>query len=68
MIGSGAYLRLPPEALRPEGRLRWVQTTTAGVDHVVTPDLFAATHVTLTCIKGPPGPMMAEHAVLLMCV
>jgi phosphoglycerate dehydrogenase-like enzyme len=43
-----------------------VQTTTAGVDQAVPPDLLAAEHVTITCIKGPPGPLMAEHAVLLM--
>ena len=46
--------------------MRWVQTTTAGVDQLVTPALLAADHVTITCIKGPPGPLMAEHAVLLM--
>ena len=51
---------------KPGARLRWVQTTTAGVDQAVPPDLLAAGHVTLTCIKGPPGPLMAEHAVLLM--
>jgi phosphoglycerate dehydrogenase-like enzyme len=66
VIGSRPYLRLSPEVLRPEGRLRWVQTTTAGVDHVLNPELIAAEHVMITCIKGPPGPLMAEHAVLLM--
>lgn len=66
VIGSRPYLKLSPEVLKPEGRLRWVQTTTAGVDQVVTPDLLAADHVTITCIKGPPGPLMAEHAILLM--
>lgn len=66
VIGSRPYLRLPPEVLRPEGRLRWVQTTTAGVDHVLNPELIAAEHVMITCIKGPPGPLMAEHAILLM--
>ncbi len=66
VIGSRPYLKLSSEVLKPEGRLRWVQTTTAGVDQVVTPDLLAAAHVTITCIKGPPGPLMAEHAVLLM--
>ena len=66
VIGSPPYLKLSREVLKPEGRLRWVQTTTAGVDRAVTPELLAANHVTITCIKGPPGPMMAEHAVLLM--
>ena len=66
VIGSRPYLQLSPEVLRPGGRLRWVQTTTAGVDHVLNPALLAAEHVMITCIKGPPGPLMAEHAILLM--
>jgi D-2-hydroxyacid dehydrogenase (NADP+) len=66
VIGSRPYLKLCADAAKPGGRLRWVQTTTAGVDQALTPELLAADHVTITCIKGPPGPMMAEHAVLLM--
>ena len=66
IIGSRPYLKLSPEVLKHGGRLRWVQTTTAGIDQAVTPDLLAADHVMITCIKGPPGPLMAEHAVLLM--
>jgi D-2-hydroxyacid dehydrogenase (NADP+) len=66
IIGSRPYLKLSTEVLKPGGRLRWVQTTTAGVDQVLNPALLAADHVTITCIKGPPGPLMAEHAVLLM--
>jgi phosphoglycerate dehydrogenase-like enzyme len=66
VIGSRPYLKLSAEVAKPGARLRWVQTTTAGVDQAVPPDLLAAEHVTLTCIKGPPGPLMAEHAVLLM--
>jgi phosphoglycerate dehydrogenase-like enzyme len=66
VIGSRPYLKLAAAVAKPGTRLRWVQTTTAGVDQAVPPELFAAEHVTLTCIKGPPGPLMAEHAVLLM--
>lgn len=66
VIGSRPYLKLAAEVATPGARLRWVQTTTAGVDRVLPPDLLAAEHVTITCIKGPPGPLMAEHAVLLM--
>jgi D-2-hydroxyacid dehydrogenase (NADP+) len=66
VIGSRPYLKACAAALTPGGRLRWVQTTTAGVDQALTPELLAAGQVTITCIKGPPGPMMAEHAVLLM--
>ncbi len=66
VIGSRPYLKFSGDVLKPGGRLRWVQTTTAGVDQAVPAELFAADHVTITCIKGPPGPLMAEHAVLLM--
>lgn len=66
VIGSRAYLKVSAAVAKPGARLRWVQTTTAGVDQAVPPELLAAEHVTLTCIKGPPGPLMAEHAVLLM--
>ena len=66
VIGSRPYLKLSAEVAKPGARLRWVQTTTAGVDQAVPPDLLAAEHVTVTCIKNPPGPLIAEHAVLLM--
>lgn len=55
VIGSRPYLKLSAEAAKRGTRLRWVQTTTAGVDQAVPADLFAAEHVTITCIKGPPG-------------
>lgn len=66
VIGSRPYLKFSRDVLKPGARLRWVQTTTAGVDQAVSPELLAAEQVTITCIKGPPGPLMAEHAVLLM--
>jgi phosphoglycerate dehydrogenase-like enzyme len=53
-------------ALRPGSRLRWVQSITAGVGHLLIPEMLAADHVTLTATKGPMGPLMAEHVVLLM--
>lgn len=53
-------------ALRPGSRLRWVQSITAGVGHLLTPEMLAADHLTLTATKGPMGPLMAEHVVLLM--
>jgi D-2-hydroxyacid dehydrogenase (NADP+) len=37
-----------------------------GVDRAVPARLLAGEHVAITRIKGPPGPLMAEHAVLLM--
>ncbi len=53
-------------ALRPGGRLRWIHALTAGVDAILTPEVVAAEQIAVTCSKGPMGPMMAEHALLLM--
>ena len=53
-------------ALRPGSRLRWIHGVTAGVENLLTPEVIAAEHIQLTASKGPLGPMMAEHALLLM--
>lgn len=53
-------------ALCPGGRLRWIQGVSAGVESLLTPEVVAAEHVALTATKGPMGPTMAEHALLLM--
>jgi phosphoglycerate dehydrogenase-like enzyme len=59
---------IPPlgPALRPGGRLRWVHSLPVGVDRLLTPEILAAEHVTLTSTKGPMGPLMAEHIVMMM--
>ena len=61
-----ADFRFPPEVLKPESRLRWIQLTAVGANRVLTPELIVAEHVTITGSKGPLGPLMAEHAVTLM--
>lgn len=53
-------------ALQPGGRLRWLHSLPAGAEALLTPEVVAAEHVTLTCSKGPMGPMVAEHALALM--
>jgi D-2-hydroxyacid dehydrogenase (NADP+) len=57
---------IPDEWLRPGSPLRWVQSVPAGVNGLLTPGLMAASHVTITSTKGPMGPLMAEHVVMLM--
>src|SRR5262249_25424427 len=42
------------------------QSVPAGVNNLLTPVLVAAEHVAITSSKGPMGPLMAEHIVLLM--
>jgi phosphoglycerate dehydrogenase-like enzyme len=57
---------IPASWLLPDARLRWVQSITAGVNDLLTPELIAADHITISATKGPMGPLMAEHVVLLM--
>ncbi len=43
---------LPPAALAPDARLRWIHWLAAGVDHLLTPELIGAEHVHLTSCRG----------------
>ena len=53
-------------ALAPGGRLRWLHSVPAGAEGLLTPEVVAAEHITLTSSKWPMGPMVAEHALMLM--
>jgi phosphoglycerate dehydrogenase-like enzyme len=55
-----------PAWLAPGARLRWVQAATAGVDFLLSPEFRTAHQVAITATKGPMGPLMAEHVVMLM--
>jgi D-2-hydroxyacid dehydrogenase (NADP+) len=52
--------------LQPGRRLRWIHSLPVGVDRLLTPEVIAAEHVQLTSSKGPMGPLMAEHIVMMM--
>jgi D-2-hydroxyacid dehydrogenase (NADP+) len=62
----GPFARMLGPALEPGGRLRWVHSIPAGVNNLMIPELVAAAHVAVTSSKGPMGPLMAEHIVLMM--
>lgn len=53
-------------ALVPGGRLRWLHSVPAGAEGLLTPEVVAAEHIALTSSKGPMGPLVAEHALLLL--
>lgn len=65
MLLPGLVPLLPP-ALAPGGRLRWLHSVPAGAEALLTPEVVAAEHVTITSSKGPMWPLVAEHALLLM--
>jgi phosphoglycerate dehydrogenase-like enzyme len=46
--------------------LRWVHNLPAGVEGTLTPAVRAAGRVVFTASEGPIGPMMAEHALLVL--
>jgi phosphoglycerate dehydrogenase-like enzyme len=46
--------------------LRWIQSSSAGVDGICTPALGARTEVTLTAARGIHGDQMAEHTLALL--
>jgi D-2-hydroxyacid dehydrogenase (NADP+) len=62
----GPFARALGPALEPGSRLRWVHSLPVGVDRLITPELVAATHVAVTSSKGPMGPLMAEHVIMMM--
>ena len=65
-IVVGASPKSFPELIRRGGRLKWVHTSSAGVDHFLCPE-FTESDVVLTCAKdGPAGPNLAEHAFGLL--
>jgi phosphoglycerate dehydrogenase-like enzyme len=46
--------------------LRWIQTSSAGVDGILTPALRARTQVAVTAMHGIHGDQMAEHTLALL--
>jgi phosphoglycerate dehydrogenase-like enzyme len=61
-----AMVSLLTPALRPGSRLCWVHSIPVGVEGLLTPEVVAAEHIVLTSSKGSIGPMVAEHALMLM--
>lgn len=54
-----------PEMFEQAGRLKWAQSLSSGVDHLLFPD-FVGSDVTLTSEKGLVGPHLADHAFALL--
>ena len=56
---------IPNEQFVKANKLRWVQSTSAGVEHYVYPDMVNS-DVILTNAKGCYGPAIGEHAIGLL--
>jgi phosphoglycerate dehydrogenase-like enzyme len=54
-----------PEVFATAKRLRWIHSTAAGVEGILSPALVAS-DVTLTCSRGLHAQSMAEHTLGLM--
>lgn len=61
-----AFTALPSSLFQAGTRLRWLHSVSAGVNRLMTPALLAAREIPLTSSKGPMGPMMAEHVMMMM--
>lgn len=60
LVGTG-----DPKLVGAARKLKWVQTTSAGVESVLTPE-FEARGITLTNAKIIQGPNIADHAFALL--
>jgi phosphoglycerate dehydrogenase-like enzyme len=61
--GSGSVFAQVVSAAQ---RVRWIHTTSAGVDEILCPELYERPLI-LTCGKGHAvGPLLAEHAMALI--
>ena len=54
-----------PEVFATARRLRWIHSTAAGVEGILSPDLVAS-GVVLTCSRGLHARSMAEHVIGVM--
>ena len=63
LLGGGS---LSPELLSAAPQLRWVAATSAGVEHLLSPELKAREDVVLTNFSGVAAPNIAEHVLALM--
>jgi phosphoglycerate dehydrogenase-like enzyme len=54
-----------PEVFATAARLRWIHSTAAGVEGILSPGLVAS-EVTLTCSRGLHAQSMAEHTLGVM--
>ena len=54
------------EAVVRGGRLRWIQSSAAGLDHCLVPSVVAS-EITITSASGVLADQVAEHALALVC-
>ena len=70
--GVGCHVLLAPGSASADAflttapDLRWIQTSSAGVDGICTPALRARPEIALTAARGIHGDQMAEHTLALL--
>jgi phosphoglycerate dehydrogenase-like enzyme len=58
--------QISPEVLKAAPKLKWVQTYSAGVEHLLSVPEFKDSNITLSNCKIVQGPNIADHAFALL--
>jgi len=60
-----AKVSMPWDEVMAQGRLRWIQSTAAGLDHCLTPSVVGS-DILVTSASGVLADQVAEHAIALI--
>jgi len=58
---------IPWDDVVREGKLRWIQSSAAGLDHCLTPPVVAADEIIVTSASGVLADQVAEQTMALLC-
>jgi phosphoglycerate dehydrogenase-like enzyme len=58
---------IPWDDVVREGKLRWIQSSAAGLDHCLAPAVVAADDITVTSASGVLADQVAEQTMALLC-
>ncbi|MDA0659994.1 MAG: D-2-hydroxyacid dehydrogenase [Planctomycetota bacterium] len=62
-----ARVPVPWDDIVKQGRLRWIQSTAAGLDHCLVPSVIAADEIIVSSASGLVADAVAEQTMALLC-
>lgn len=62
-----AKVPVPWDDVVKQGRLRWIQSTAAGLDHCLVPSVIAADEIIVSSASGLVADAVAEQTMALLC-